>query len=87
MAEELKGYEVPVCRALTIYPTISGIPREFFIIYVTLFFLFVVIYRAVYSIALFIPIFLFLRKVSKRDPLVLKIIFKYIREQKYFYGG
>lgn len=87
MAEQLKGYEVPVCRALTIYPTISGVPRVFFILYITIFFLFVLIYKAVYLAFLLVPLFFIVRRICKKDPLMLKIGFKYLLDRKYFYGG
>lgn len=84
---KLDGYEVPICRALTIYPTISGLPRGVFIIYVTTLFLFIAIYKAYWTVILYIPLYIVLRKVTKKDPLFIKILFKYIRDRRYFYGG
>ncbi|MCF0172070.1 MAG: VirB3 family type IV secretion system protein [Fusobacterium varium] len=82
----MEGYQVPVCRALTVYPTIAGIPREAFIILVSLTFLFLVIYRAFFTLPIFIILYLVLRKVCKKDPLIIKIILKcYLKQRKYFY--
>jgi type IV secretory pathway VirB3-like protein len=84
---KLDGYEVPVCRALTIYPTISGLPRGVFIIYVTSLFLFLTIYKAWWILFIYVPLYITLKKISSKDPLFMKILFKYIRDRKYFYGG
>lgn len=87
MSEELNGYEIPICRALTKYPTISGLPRGIFIIYVITIFLFIAIYKAYWILIIYIPLYIVLRIITKNDPLFLKILFKYVRDRKYFYGG
>ncbi|MCF0171883.1 MAG: VirB3 family type IV secretion system protein [Fusobacterium varium] len=84
---ELDGYEVPVCRALTKYPTISGLPRGVFILYVTTLFLFLAIYKAYWLLIIYIPLYLVLKVVTKKDPLFMKILYRYVRDRKYFYGG
>lgn len=84
---ELDGYEVPVCRALTKYPTISGLPRGVFILYVTTLFLFLTIYKAYWLLIIYIPLYLVLKVVTKKDPLFMKILYRYVRDRKYFYGG
>lgn len=84
---ELDGYEVPVCRALTKYPTISGLPRGVFILYVTTLFLFLTIYKAYWLLIIYIPLYLVLKVITKKDPLFMKILYRYVRDRKYFYGG
>lgn len=84
---ELDGYEVPVCRALTKYPTISGLPRGVFILYVTTLFLFLTIYKAYWLLIIYIPLYLVLKVITKKDPLFMKILYRYVRDRKYYYGG
>lgn len=88
MSEEIEGYKLKVCKALTINQTIAGVDREAFILNATLGYLFVVQYRQLYTIFFILLIHNILYRVCKKDPLIIKIfISKYLVQRDYFYEG
>lgn len=88
MSEQIDGYKLKVCKALIVKQTIAGIDREAFIANAVLGYLFVIQYRQLYMLIIFLLIHNILYRICKRDPQAIKIfVGKYIYQREYFYEG
>ena len=81
-----EGYKIEVCRALLEEQTIAGVQREVFIAHFGIAITFILLFRMLYTIPIFLCTYHILYRICKKDPLVLKIFFKkYIKQRDYFF--
>lgn len=84
--EELEGFKVPICRALTTDITVLGVPREMFILNVTFGVILLMGLGLWYLLFVSFAMHFVLQSISKNDPKVFNIYMKRYSKQKQYYG-